>query len=66
MAYKNFTLEKFIEAFKLKTAFWDNPTEGVKPSPPSAWLTETLKERDRKSTRLNSSHVSQSRMPSSA
>ncbi len=44
MAYNKFTLEKFIEEFKLKTAFWDNPTEGVKPSPPSAWLTETLKE----------------------
>ena len=37
---------------------------GILPKPEN--LNKVLKKKDRKSTRLNSSHVSQSRMPSSA
>ena len=41
----------------------DNELDSYLPSPPSGAIRSAL---DRKSTRLNSSHVSESRMPSSA
>ena len=47
---------------------WDYGPLGVefKNNVKKAWLKKFVQEKDRKSTRLNSSHWKQSRMPSSA
>ena len=45
--------------------FFDIEAEDVE-HPPKAWITYRDWETDRKSTRLNSSHSGESRMPSSA
>ena len=60
---KNLTTPPFINEYSLG-AF--TVTNDMTPSPRLAIKKQTNDKRDRKSTRLNSSHSQQSRMPSSA
>ena len=51
---------------KTRTGFWGNIMNTLTGSKIDDDLYDELEEQDRKSTRLNSSHKTESRMPSSA
>ena len=56
----------FVRKASLLERLWPGIHEGAELVPKSAILAPGASEQDRKSTRLNSSHTIQSRMPSSA